>query len=231
MNDIISYLESLSPLRYSVKQQYLTDQMQRQRGLTRANSKYLHNLYQLPPTSNQADSGSISKNFPLKKNIIVLFSAFRLVLQSEIHFYLTKYSDDAHLVDYYIRHQRYADAFEFKCPLNVFRDHIYLPLLKRNQINQLFNYILTHSNHSLTHHLKYMCHHFKEQEMHHCLQQLQVFMNDYMNAAMTSIKIFTSKRTNYPDLCAKRLVYLQKALEYFKQATVDSEQTMTKIQR
>lgn len=154
-----------------------------------------------------------------------------LVIEEEIRFYLTTYSDDAHLIDYYIRHGLYSQAFQHKCSLNVFRDHIYLALLRRNQINQLFSYISTPLNHPLTHHLRYMCTHFKEQNMQHSLQQLLVFMNDYMGAASTAVKIFTMNPTTYPDLCAKRLVYLLKALEYYKQAKMDTEQTMLKVQR
>jgi len=67
--------------------------------------------------------------------------------------------------------------------------------------------------------------------MLHSLQQLQLFMNDFINAALTSIKLFNLNRTTYLDLFEKRLNYLQKALEYFQHVKIDSEQTMLKIQR
>jgi hypothetical protein len=158
-------------------------------------------------------------------------TTFFLAIQNEILFYLLTYSDDAHLLDYYIRHEFYTEAFEYKCSLTAFRDHIYLPLLKRNHTKHLFNYILSHNNNSFTHHLRFICTYLKEQEMYNSLQQLQLFMNDFINAAFTSIKLFTFNRTTYLDLFEKRLSYLQKALEYFQHVKIDSEQTMLKIQR
>jgi hypothetical protein len=67
--------------------------------------------------------------------------------------------------------------------------------------------------------------------MCHSLQQLQLFMSDFINAAMTFIKLFNLNRTTYIDLFDKRLNYLQKALECFQQAKIDTEQTMARIQR
>jgi len=67
--------------------------------------------------------------------------------------------------------------------------------------------------------------------MYNSLQQLQLFMNDFINAGFTSIKLFTHNRTTYIDLFEKRLNYLQKALECFQHAKIDTEQTMIKIQR
>jgi hypothetical protein len=161
------------------------------------------------------------------KNPFFLFIA----IENEILFYLTTYSDDAHILDYYIRHEYYTQAFEYKCSLTLFRDHIYLPLLKRNHIKHLFNYILLHNNNSFTHHLKFLCTYLKDQEMYHSLQQLQLFINDFINAGFTSMKLFTLNKTTYLDLFEKRLSYLQKALECFQQAKIDTEHTMGKIQR
>jgi len=67
--------------------------------------------------------------------------------------------------------------------------------------------------------------------MYHSLQQLQLFMNDFINAAFISIKLFTHNRINYLDLFEKRLNYLQKALECFQHVKIDSEQTLMKVQR
>jgi len=67
--------------------------------------------------------------------------------------------------------------------------------------------------------------------MYHSLQQLQLFMNDFINAGLTSMKLFTLNKTTYLDLFEKRLNYLQKALECFQHAKIDTEQTMIKIQR
>lgn len=134
-------------------------------------------------------------------------------------------------MDYYIRHGFYTEAFEYKCSLTIFRDHIYLPLLKRNDTKHLFNHILSHNNNSFTHHLRFIATYLKEQEMYHSLQQLQLFMNEFLNAAFTSIKLFTINRTTYIDLFEKRVPYLQKALECFQHAKADTEQTAIKIQR
>lgn len=145
---------------------------------------------------------------------------------------MTTYSDDAHLIDYYIRHQLYTQAFEYKCAFKVFCNHIYLPLLKRNHIKHLFNYITSNNNSNpFIHHLSNVCDYLREQQMYHSLQQLQLFLNDYINAAATSIKLFTSNRTTYIDLFEKRLTYLQNAIDCLQQAKAETEQKMTKIQR
>ncbi|CAF1556180.1 unnamed protein product, partial [Rotaria sordida] len=42
-----------------------------------------------------------------------------------------------------------------------------MPLLKRNHLKHLFNYILTHNNmNTFTHHLKFICTYLYEQEMY-----------------------------------------------------------------
>ncbi|CAM4879019.1 unnamed protein product [Rotaria socialis] len=208
LNDIISYLESSHSLKYSMKCQYLTEQQTRQAGQTRTSLKYLNSLSTMPRVSSQPNK----------------------VIQDEILFYLTTYSDDAHLLDYYIRHELYTQAFEYKCSLAVFRDHIYIPLLKRNHIKHLFNYVsFTNNYNSFAHHLKFICTYLKEQEMHHSLQQLQLFMNDFTNAAFTSIQLFTLNRTTYVDLYEKRLSHLRNALDCFQQVKADTDQAMMKI--
>ena len=208
LNDIVAHLESSLPLKYSMKAQYLTEQQTRLAGQSRTSLKYLNSLSTMPRPAEQGNQ----------------------IIQNEIVFYLNTYGDDAHLLGYYIRHQLYTQAFEHKCSLAVFRDHIYLPLLKRNHMKYLFNYILSHPHHSLTHHLKFVGTYMKEQDMYHSLQQLQVFTNDFLNAGYTFIKLFTFKRTTYIDLFEKRMHYLQKASEYFQQAKIDSEQSMAKVQ-
>ena len=154
-----------------------------------------------------------------------------VVIHDEVLFYLMTYSDEAHLLDYYIRHEFYIQAFEYKCSLTLFRDHIYLPLLKRNRIKHLFDYISLHKTYSFTYHLKFVGTYLKEHEMYHSLQQLQLFMNDFMNAAFTCIQLFTFNRSTYVDLFEKRLKYLQSALKYFQQAKIDTQQIMMKVQR
>jgi hypothetical protein len=67
--------------------------------------------------------------------------------------------------------------------------------------------------------------------MYHSLQQLQLFINDFINAGFTSMKLFTLNKTTYLDLFEKRLSYLQKALECFQHVKIDSEQTLMKVQR
>lgn len=231
LTDIIDYLESSLPLKYSIKCQYLAEQQSRQAGQTTARVKYLHGLSAMPRLSDKNNKGWFVSLFAFS-TLECSFDLFLLVIDNEILFYLLTYSDEAHLLDFYIRHERYTEAFEYKSSLLAFRDHIYLPLLKRNHIKHLFNYILSRNNNNpLTHHLRFVCTYLKEQEMYHSLQQLQLFMNDYINAALTSIKLFTANRTTYLDLFEKRLNYLEKAAEHFQHAKSDSEQTTMKVQR
>lgn len=126
----------------------------------------------------------------------------------------------------------YNQAFEHKSSLSLFCDHIYIPLLKRNTLKHLFNYISSNNNHnSFTHHLRYVGEYLKSQEMYHSLQELQLFMNDFLNAVHTSIQLFTFDRKNYIDLYEKRLKYLQDALNCCQKAKVDTQQSLMKIQR
>jgi hypothetical protein len=48
LNDLISYLESSLPLKYSMKCQYIAEQQIRQTGQTRASLKYLNSLSTMP---------------------------------------------------------------------------------------------------------------------------------------------------------------------------------------
>jgi hypothetical protein len=57
VNDIISYLESSRPLKYSMKCQYLAEQKIRQTGQTRASLKYLNSLSTLPRSAEQPNKG------------------------------------------------------------------------------------------------------------------------------------------------------------------------------
>lgn len=152
-----------------------------------------------------------------------------LVIEGEILYYLQNYSDDVHMIEYYIRHRLYEKAFEYKCTLNVFRDQIYMPLLKRNHLHYIFNYVTSNPSHSLNHHLKYMCNCLKEMNLLYSLRQLQIFLGDFMSAGSTSVLLFTQNPTSYIDFYEKRLIHLEKAIELFQQAKVDSEQTMGKI--
>jgi hypothetical protein len=57
LNDIVTYLESSLPLKYSMKSQYLAEQQIRQSGQTRASLKYLNSLSTMPRIPDQANKG------------------------------------------------------------------------------------------------------------------------------------------------------------------------------
>jgi len=57
LNDIISYLESSLPLKYSMKCQYLSEQQIRQTGQTRTSLKYLNSLSTMPRLPDKPNQG------------------------------------------------------------------------------------------------------------------------------------------------------------------------------
>ena len=57
LNDIVEYLESSLPLKYSMKRQYLTEQQNRQGGQTMARLKYLNSLSSMPRLSDKPNKG------------------------------------------------------------------------------------------------------------------------------------------------------------------------------
>jgi len=58
LNDIISFLESTLPLKYSMKCQYLAEQQIRQTGQTRASLKYLNSLSTMPRLPDDPNKGN-----------------------------------------------------------------------------------------------------------------------------------------------------------------------------
>ena len=57
LTDIIEYLESSLPLKYSMKCQYLVEQQSRQTGPTTGRMKYLHSLSTMPRLSDKSNKG------------------------------------------------------------------------------------------------------------------------------------------------------------------------------
>jgi hypothetical protein len=57
LSDIVAYLESSLPLKYSMKCQYLAEQQIRQTGQTRASLKYLNSLSTMPRLPDQPNKG------------------------------------------------------------------------------------------------------------------------------------------------------------------------------
>lgn len=73
LNDIIEYLESSLPLKYSMKRQYLTEQQSRQTGQTMARLKYFNSLSSMPRLSDKPNKGWLV--FLRRSSLLLTFSS------------------------------------------------------------------------------------------------------------------------------------------------------------
>ncbi|CAF1082231.1 unnamed protein product, partial [Didymodactylos carnosus] len=207
LNDIVNYLEeSYLPMNRLIKLNFLLDQETRKSSVfSPGGLKYMKNLSLMPVLNKQQQDQQQREHF------------------DEIIYYLTNYGDDSLVISFYLRHNLYTTAIQYflknKCVTQIFLDDIFLPLLKRGEIQQLFDYIQndnTNIKKLFLPHLKQTCTYLKEQKYFHSLKQLQLFMNDYLNVAHTYIELYLHNRKDYIDFYEKRLDFLQKSYEYFE---------------
>ncbi|XP_019858924.1 PREDICTED: zinc finger FYVE domain-containing protein 26-like [Amphimedon queenslandica] len=121
----------------------------------------------------------------------------------------------------------YQNAYSKHCSNNVFVDQIWLPALKCGQLDNLEE-ALTCIDPSLSvweQYLTGVCRFLSQRKLFHVLYRIQLFMKDFVRAAMTCIKSaciqffigFSGHKTTLSDLYSRKH-YLETARNHFRTA-------------
>ncbi|KAJ8962783.1 hypothetical protein NQ318_001182 [Aromia moschata] len=142
------------------------------------------------------------------------------IFYEECIYYLTKYGTHLSLLEFYIRHGNIDSALNYivdnQLSTEVFID-IYLKCLKEGIVSVLQEHMsdIDSTLDLWKNYLSALCRHLEEQQMLHCLYQLQQFMGDYIRAAMTCIRFYQEHAQNFSDL-SNNVKFLHKAEEHLK---------------
>lgn len=143
------------------------------------------------------------------------------IFYEECIYYLTKYGTHISLLEFYVRHDEIHTALnyivEYRLCADVFIE-IYMKCLKDGIVNVLQDE-MTKIDSTLDiwkEYLRQICRHLEKQNMLNSLYQLQLYMGDYIRAAMTCIRFYQENVSNFTDFATKTN-FLHKAEEHLKQ--------------
>ncbi|XP_064484118.1 zinc finger FYVE domain-containing protein 26-like isoform X2 [Ornithodoros turicata] len=173
-------------------------------------------------------------------NIEVKFSTTELKSQvfSECKFYLERYGTHRSMLEFLLRHHEIEITLKYflaeNCESELLAENVIVPALERGDIEQVLSGIkrLDPTLIQFWPSLLVTCRHLQRNGLFHCLYHMQLFMEDYIRAAMTSIQFFERPPTkSYSDLHG-RLQHLANASKHFeayleKYATQASKQKST----
>ncbi|KAL3287111.1 hypothetical protein HHI36_001592 [Cryptolaemus montrouzieri] len=163
--------------------------------------------------------------FPTDRKVQTSFATNRpivdTVFYNECIFYLSRYGSHQSLLEFYLKHCELDQALQYVVDNNMGSElfiDIYMRCLKDGLVNILQENIakIDSTLDLWKNYLRQLCHHLEKQKLLHCLYQLQLFMGDYMRAAMTCIRFYQENTYNFSDLSRKNN-FLLKAEEHMKQ--------------
>ncbi|XP_044744679.1 zinc finger FYVE domain-containing protein 26 [Coccinella septempunctata] len=163
--------------------------------------------------------------FPTDRKVQISYATNRpivdTVFYNECIFYLSRYGSHQSLLDFYIRHGELDQALQYILGNNMGSDifiEIYMNCLKDGLVNVLQENIakIDSTLDVWKHYLHQLCRHLEQQNFLHSLYQLQLFMGDFMRAAITCIKFYQENTKTFSDL-ARKNKFLHKAEEHIKQ--------------
>ncbi|PNF30079.1 hypothetical protein B7P43_G04236 [Cryptotermes secundus] len=154
-------------------------------------------------------------------NTVVIGPKLDPLFYEECRYYLTSYGSHAGIISFYLSHDDLVEALKHvlsqKVDPEVFLDMIYIPCLRQGLISDLHQELSavdpTHEVWKL--YLCHVCYHFEKQGLLNVLYQLQVYMHDYVRAAMTCIRFYQKGARNYSDL-ASNLEHLYRAQSHLE---------------
>ncbi|XP_045461225.1 zinc finger FYVE domain-containing protein 26 [Harmonia axyridis] len=163
--------------------------------------------------------------FPTDRKVQISYATNRpivdTVFYNECIFYLSRYGSHQSLLDFYIRHGELDQALQYILGNNMGSDvfiEIYMNCLKDGLVNVLQENIakIDSTLDVWKHYLHQLCRHLEQQKFLNSLYQLQLFMGDFMRAAITCIRFYQEDTKNFSDL-ARKNKFLHKAEEHIKQ--------------
>ncbi|KAF8796021.1 Zinc finger FYVE domain-containing protein 26 [Argiope bruennichi] len=167
------------------------------------NSKY-------PGTEKAAD---IFKSLSALRNIKMGITQFETeisplneMIKKECLYYLKVYGTHFNTVEFYHRHGLFSEAMEYiiqmKCDSDVFIEALFMPCLKNAQITSLKQLILN-TDPSMTVWSSYLfatCRYLERFRFSIVLYEIQVFMEDFVRAAKSSINFYLAPAPCYKAL-------------------------------
>jgi len=153
-------------------------------------------------------SGQLSKNYPRHSNDFE--STLPKVLLDEGLYYLEKYGSKEDSIKFFVRFGLYKNAIEIflsepnpSSYMSTFVTGLLMPSLNNGTFRKVLN-IIQSLDPTFTKSWKYLiyaCKHFSSNGLFHVLHAVQVFMGDYIRAAMTQINFYLyPKVDNYGQL-------------------------------
>ncbi|XP_066995944.2 uncharacterized protein Sptz [Anabrus simplex] len=198
LNEIIQILESGA---YTIKASKDTAALF---GFSSSALSVLHTLSSL----REITQGKYNEATP-PSNTIIIGPKLDPLFYSECCSYLTTYGSHAGIVAFYLSHDDLPAALQHiqqqKVDVDTFLETVYLPCLVQGNTSTL-QQEMSQMDSSLDiwkSYLCHVCHHFERKGHLNVLYQLQLFMQDYVRAAMTCIRFYQYEARTYSDLAAK----------------------------
>ncbi|XP_050296333.1 zinc finger FYVE domain-containing protein 26 homolog [Anthonomus grandis grandis] len=147
---------------------------------------------------------------------------FEEVIYNECVYYLNKYGTGLSLVEFHLKYQQFDKALDCilkkKLSAEVFVD-IYIKCLKEGHVKMLQKHMSEIDSTLITwkEHLRQICCHLEKRNYLNCLYQLQLYMGDYIRAAMTCIRFYEEKAQAFTDL-VKNSNFLKQYMEHLAQS-------------
>ncbi|KAF3429244.1 hypothetical protein E2986_00734 [Frieseomelitta varia] len=145
----------------------------------------------------------------------------RNIYYHESIYYLSTYGSYNSILEFFLKHEEFDKCLTFTLENNLepdlFFNSIYLYCLKNGSIDRLHEAMINKDSNLLIwkKYLIYICHNLEKRQYLNILYHLQLFMKDFIRAAMTCIRFYLNNVSNYSDLNAKVTFLLdaQKHLE------------------
>ncbi|OAD56884.1 Zinc finger FYVE domain-containing protein 26 like protein [Eufriesea mexicana] len=124
-------------------------------------------------------------------------------------YYLLTYGSCNSIIEFFLKHEEFDQCLAFtlenNLDLDLFFNAIYLYCLRNGSIEKLHEAIINKDSNLLIwrKYLIYVCHSLEKRQYLNILYHLQLFMKDFIRAAMTCIHLYLNEISNYSDLNAK----------------------------
>lgn len=136
-------------------------------------------------------------------------------------YYLLTYGSYNSILEFFLKHEKFNKCLTFTLENDLepdlFFNAIYLFCLKNGSTEKLHEAMKNRDSNLLIwkKYLIYVCHSLERRQYLNILYQLQLFMKDFVRAAMTCIRFYCNEVSNYTDFCTREnfLLSAQKHLE------------------
>ncbi|CAG9766398.1 unnamed protein product [Ceutorhynchus assimilis] len=152
------------------------------------------------------------------------------VIYDECVYYLSRYGTGISLVEFHIKYGNFSKALNCIIKKNLSPEvfvETYMKCLKHGNISTLQAH-MSEIDSTLTiwkDHLMQICCYLAKRNLLHSLYQLQLYMGDYVRAAMTCFRFYEEKASSFTDLL-NNSHFLYKSQEHLRQAK-EQEQWIT----